>query len=228
LRLKGFTKYRAPPFSWASVDGKVDLPDDTWMDMIHGEMEPQLFSYSIKFELEDLFRSVIGGHVAVQGYTTQYLNLPLEQKKLMNPGLQGVESYSSMDQSESPLFEDNRAPSWASNILALFLRARCRRVPENKNEDGGESTTTAVTKGKPKDSFESYWLLLYPAEEGDAYFRAGLHVEKEDIESFQPGTSSENCIACFRYSFKFNQCTESTFDFETNISVTSRIMYLSR
>ncbi|KAH0547705.1 hypothetical protein FGG08_000194 [Glutinoglossum americanum] len=184
-KLKGLVKYRAPSFSWASVEGKVEFPDDTWMDVIYNELDPQLFDCSISAELEDPFSSVNGGHIGLQGYTMRYLNMPSEQKRRMIPKPDDIESYAVMDQSEDPSFEDERAPSWTPNILALFLRAR-RRTPEEKNEGESGKTSTEETKNKPKESFESYWLLLYPSEQGDIYFRAGLHIEKEDIQSIQP------------------------------------------
>jgi len=183
-RLKGLVKYRAPSFSWASVDGKVEFPDDTWMDVIYNELVPQLFDCSVNAELGDPFSSVNGGHIGLQGYTMRYLNMPSERRRRVIPKPDDIESYAVMDQSENPSFEDERAPSWTSNILALFLRARQRRA-EKKNEGESGKTSTEETKDKPKDSFESYWLLLYPSEEDNVYFRAGLHIEKEDIQGIQ-------------------------------------------
>ena len=166
-KLKGLAKYRAPSFSWASFKRSVTFPDNRWMNVIYKELEPQLFDYSISAALKDPYSAVNYGHIRLQGYAIRYLDLPSEKMRRLNPDSKDIESYAILDQGACPSLEW----IWKPNVLAFFLRARHFRREE---------------KDTPKNSFTSYWLLLHPAEESDIYFRIGLHIEEEDIQSVRP------------------------------------------
>jgi hypothetical protein len=73
-RLKGLSQYRAPSFSWASVDTPVEFHDNTLSHLEETDEELHVLDFGIELAGCDPFRSVTGGWIrlfaSVESFTT--------------------------------------------------------------------------------------------------------------------------------------------------------------
>jgi hypothetical protein len=90
------------------------------------------------------------------------------------------------------------------NLLAFLLRNRRTNRSERDDGVGGETDTA----GKP--TYESFWLLLYPTETDGTYFRAGLYIEKESIETIRGDLGGKKCDSCVMSTCKIVELLGAT------------------